>query len=135
MGAGTGVPAFEGQLSDWRTFRARLVEGEQSSTLRVPSTFKEGEWAHFLHKVEEGCCLIAEPTYIWPRSFAHLQHAVVLITDLNDVGVKGLLLTRPTNYFVGDQISVLGRVGRECVFCYPAFGSEIRIPCNMVGTY
>lgn len=118
-GAGAGATAFEGQLSgaDWRAYRAWLIETERagrdglvtSSDSAAPST----EWAHEVPCVEVGSCLVANRRYKWPKSFEHLDSAVVLVTDVAESGLTGLLLTRPSNYFVGDQESVYGRVGRE----------------------
>lgn len=101
---------------DWRLFRAHLIAAQRTNLPSLyhshPSLEDSRQWAHPLPSVEVGAILIANPSHKWPRNFAHLDHAVVLITDITQTGVSGILLNRPTRYTVGKHAAVLGRVGK-----------------------
>lgn len=101
---------------DWRVFRAHLVAADRARLTALyhshPSLISSPTWAHPLPAVEVGAVLLARSNHKWPRNFAHLDHAVVLVTDVTDAGVSGLLLNRPTKYTVGAHASVLARVGK-----------------------
>lgn len=104
-------------MAGWRAFRAHLFAAErvgvQACAHELAGAAAGALWAHELPAVELGACLMANPRHRWPRSFAHLDAAVVLITDVTPAGVTGLLLNRQTKYTVADQASVVGRVGKE----------------------
>lgn len=102
--ANEGLP----QLSDWRDVRARLVAAETATT-HLPTC-----WAHRLAVPEVGSILLANATHSWPDAVGYLNHAVVLVTQLEEGGgVSGFILNRPTGARVVESRGVLGRVGKE----------------------
>lgn len=80
---------------DWRSFRARLVQTEQTTTpAGEPST---KEWAHEVPFVEAGCLLIASPEhFVGEHSCSFFANSVVLVlTHHSDKGTVGVILNRP----------------------------------------
>lgn len=84
---------FRASLSDWRTFRARLVQSSQtlsSTTL----------WAHPTPLLEPGTLLIAHPLHLSsPPSF--FTNSIILLISHSSSASIGLILNRP----VCDSIS------------------------------
>lgn len=87
--------------ADWRSFRARLVAGEQS--LRPEKTSKVSDqppaisignkWAHPIHEPEKGCLLIATEKLDGVHIF---ERTVVLLLSTGPVGPTGVILNRPS---------------------------------------
>lgn len=111
--ADTPKPSEIPSTPDWRSFRAHLAAYEKLN--RAPSFHSalrhDHPWAHRQQHVEKGTVLLAAPSHTWPSTFSHLSRAVILITDVNESAVTGLLLNRPTRYTVRQHRSVLARVG------------------------
>lgn len=117
-GPDTSAPTPQDNLlSDWRSFRAHLIAADKANVTTFHHTHpslasqQPSLWAHKMPFVERGCCLLAKRGYKWPSSFAHLNSAVILITDVTDGAVSGILLNRPTRFHVANHASVLARVG------------------------
>ncbi|MFS7970898.1 hypothetical protein Hanom_Chr09g00826311 [Helianthus anomalus] len=93
--------------TDWRSFRARLVAGEQafsseeSSPLDNPNTMADqppsisigDKWAHAIHEPEKGCLLIATEKMDGVHIF---ERTVVLLLSTDNVGPMGVILNRPS---------------------------------------
>ncbi|KAI3776988.1 hypothetical protein L1987_46781 [Smallanthus sonchifolius] len=93
--------------ADWRSFRARLVAGEQAfssqessptnkpnSMLSLsPSTSIGDKWAHAIHEPEKGCLLIATEILDGVHIF---ERTVVLLLSTGPVGPTGIILNRPS---------------------------------------
>ncbi|KAH6830378.1 PPR containing protein [Perilla frutescens var. hirtella] len=92
--------------SDWRSFRARLVAGEQASPLKELSAAAEydgatcllpitigDKWAHTIHEPEKGCLLIATEKLDGVHIF---ERTVILLLSTGPVGPTGLILNRPS---------------------------------------
>lgn len=122
----SAAPAEGRTTSDWRAFRAHLLatyrlqrptHHHESALFDSVQAHEDGEsdkvWAHRLPHVEVGACLVADSRHQWPKSFAHLKRAVVVVTDVRPTGLSGLLLNRPTRFTVATHASVLARVGKE----------------------
>lgn len=116
--------------SDWRSFRAHLAAStrahtipwhhNESSTISTSSSSSLSSisttWAHAIPQPEVGACLVARPSHIWPRAFAHLDRSVILLTEhctSSSRGTTGLLLTRPTGHTVCTLASARARAGSE----------------------
>ncbi|XP_039146279.1 UPF0301 protein Plut_0637 [Dioscorea cayenensis subsp. rotundata] len=94
---------------DWRSFRARLVAGEQASRIAMPPTstpaldanedqnstpFSIGDkWAHPLHEPEKGCLLIATEKLNGVHIF---ERTVILLLSTGPIGPSGIILNRPS---------------------------------------
>ncbi|KAJ0973762.1 hypothetical protein J5N97_015727 [Dioscorea zingiberensis] len=94
--------------SDWRSFRARLVAGEQASRIAMPPTtltpdatgdqnstpFTIGDkWAHTLHEPEKGCLLVATEKLNGVHIF---ERTVILLLSAGPLGLSGIILNRPS---------------------------------------
>ncbi|KAJ0973792.1 hypothetical protein J5N97_015757 [Dioscorea zingiberensis] len=94
--------------SDWRSFRARLVAGEQASRIAMPPTtlapdatgdqnstpFTIGDkWAHTLHEPEKGCLLVATEKLNGVHIF---ERTVILLLSAGSLGLLGIILNRPS---------------------------------------
>ncbi|KAF7803036.1 UPF0301 protein [Senna tora] len=89
---------------DWRSFRARLVAGEQLQTTSydpsdadpdaVANPIAIGEkWAHLIHEPEKGCLLIATEKLDGVHIF---ERTVVLLLSNGPLGPSGIILNRPS---------------------------------------
>ncbi|KAK3026229.1 hypothetical protein RJ639_040514 [Escallonia herrerae] len=93
---------------DWRSFRARLVAGEQAIKPEEPSSVVDPDvveddqppsislgdkWAHAIHEAEKGCLLIASEKLDGVHIF---ERTVVLILSTGPVGPTGIILNRPS---------------------------------------
>lgn len=93
--------------ADWRSFRARLVAGEQAfssqessptndldmAVNQPPSIPISDKWAHALHEPEKGCLLIATEKLDGVHIF---ERTVVLLLSTGPVGPTGIILNRPS---------------------------------------
>lgn len=91
--------------ADWRSFRARLVAGEQSlrpeETSADPDTVSDqptaisigNKWVHPIHEPEKGCLLIATEKLDGVHIF---ERTVVLLLSIGPVGPTGVILNRPS---------------------------------------
>lgn len=95
--------------SDWRSFRAKLVAGEQvfrsqeepsSSTVDLdtvvdhpPSISIGDKWAHTIHEPEKGCLLIATEKLDGVHIF---ERTVILLLSTGPLGPSGIILNRPS---------------------------------------
>lgn len=93
--------------ADWRSFRARLVAGEQAfssqesspnsdldTTMNGPPSVSIGDkWAHAIHEPEKGCLLIATEKLDGVHIF---ERTVVLLLSMGPVGPTGIILNRPS---------------------------------------
>ncbi|KAI3784881.1 hypothetical protein L1987_43989 [Smallanthus sonchifolius] len=93
--------------ADWRSFRARLVAGEQavssqeslptndSNTMvnQLSSVSLGDKWAHAIHEPEKGCLLIATKKLDGVHIF---ERTVVLLLSTGPVGPTGIILNRPS---------------------------------------
>lgn len=94
--------------ADWRSFRARLVAGEQSSRpeenassvvdpdipVDRPTPVSIGnKWAHTIHEPEKGCLLIATEKLNGVHIF---ERTVVLLLSTGPIGPTGIILNRPS---------------------------------------
>ncbi|KAJ9562237.1 hypothetical protein OSB04_007397 [Centaurea solstitialis] len=93
--------------ADWRSFRARLVAGEQAfpsqepspttdpnTTLNQPPSVSLGDkWAHAIPEPEKGCLLIATEKLDGVHIF---ERTVVLLLSTGPVGPTGIILNRPS---------------------------------------
>lgn len=93
--------------SDWRSFRARLVAGEQalssqeSSPSNDPDTMINqptsvpisNKWVHAIHEPEKGCLLIATEKLDGVHIF---EKTVVLLLSTGPVGPTGIIINRPS---------------------------------------
>lgn len=102
--------------SDWRSFRARLVAGEQASSLAGPATFDQGrtplpppaavlgdKWAHLIHKPERGCLLLATDKLDGVHIF---ERTVILLLSVGPLGPTGVILNRPSLMSIKESPSV-----------------------------
>ncbi|WJX75274.1 hypothetical protein P8452_58823 [Trifolium repens] len=93
--------------SDWRTFRAKLVAGEQLlkpdslSSITNPDTVVDhsplitigDKWAHIIHEPERGCLLIATEKLDGVHIF---ERTVILLLSNGPIGPSGIILNRPS---------------------------------------
>ncbi|KAI3726139.1 hypothetical protein L1987_65936 [Smallanthus sonchifolius] len=93
--------------ADWRSFRARLVAGEQAvssqeslptddSNIMVnqpPLVSLGDKWAHAIHEPEKGCLLIVTKKLDGVHIF---ERTVVLLLSTDPVGPTGIILNRPS---------------------------------------
>lgn len=89
--------------ADWRSFRARLVAGEQalsstdpSSTVvnyQTPQVTLGDKWVHTIHEPEKGCLLIATEKLDGVHIF---ERTVILLLSTGPVGPYGIILNRPS---------------------------------------
>ncbi|PWA83689.1 hypothetical protein CTI12_AA160120 [Artemisia annua] len=93
--------------ADWRSFRARLVAGEQAfrsqessptndpdMAMNQPPSIPMGDkWAHAIHEPEKGCLLIATEKLDGVHIF---ERTVVLLLSTGPVGPTGIILNRPS---------------------------------------
>lgn len=93
--------------ADWRSFRAKLVAGEQTSRAEKP--FSEADldtvvdhppsitigdkWAHAIHEPERGCLLIATEKLDGVHIF---ERTVILVLSTGPLGPSGIILNRPS---------------------------------------
>jgi putative AlgH/UPF0301 family transcriptional regulator len=92
--------------TDWRLFRAKLVEKEALPVMSVPSMEKvntesakdrgdgSGLWAHRVSHVEPGCLLVARPESFAGDSDAYFAEAVIFIMNHGENGTLGLVLNK-----------------------------------------
>jgi putative transcriptional regulator len=92
--------------TDWRLFRAKLVEKEASPIMTVPNMEKvtlenakdrgdgSGLWAHRVSHVEPGCLLVARPESFAGDSDAYFAEAVIFIMNHGEHGSLGLVLNK-----------------------------------------
>lgn len=90
--------------TDWRSFRARLVAGEQATgpsaslapeaadQITTPPTLSD-RWAHPLHGPEKGCLLIATEKLDGVHIF---ERTVILVLSAGPIGPSGVILNRPS---------------------------------------
>ena len=89
---------------DWRSFRARLVAGEEASRreeLEEPSSLVVDhpdssigdKWVHTIHEPEKGCLLIATEKLDGVHIF---ERTVILLLSTGPVGPTGVILNRPS---------------------------------------
>ncbi|KAI0493240.1 hypothetical protein KFK09_027516 [Dendrobium nobile] len=74
--------------SDWRSFRARLVAGEQASCNSAGD-----RWVHRLHEPEKGCILIATEKLDGVHIF---ERAIILLISTGPLCPTGVILNRPS---------------------------------------
>ncbi|CAL5191168.1 unnamed protein product [Lathyrus oleraceus] len=93
--------------TDWRTFRAKLVAGEQllnpellssvtnpDTVMDQPSLITIGDkWAHIIHEPERGCLLIATEKLDGVHIF---ERTVILLLSNGPIGPSGIILNRPS---------------------------------------
>ncbi|KAL8234025.1 hypothetical protein R6Q59_020125 [Mikania micrantha] len=93
--------------ADWRSFRARLVAGEQTYSSQESSLTNDpislvnqspsipigDKWAHVIHEPEKGCLLIATEKLDGVHIF---ERTVVLLLSMDPVGPTGIILNRPS---------------------------------------
>ncbi|XP_061365971.1 uncharacterized protein LOC133309229 [Gastrolobium bilobum] len=94
--------------ADWRSFRAKLVAGEQlikpeepSSSVNDPDTVVDqpplitvgDKWAHIIHEPERGCLLIASEKLDGVHIF---ERTVILLLSTGPLGPSGIILNRPS---------------------------------------
>lgn len=119
--------------SDWRTFRARLVAGEQApaessdlsqatSGSRVPTITLGKCWAHPLHAPEAGCLLIATDKLDGQIDF---ERTVILLlrsgSNKPREGPFGVILNRPTSQTIKEldhENRTLTGVFGDCEYFY-----------------
>ncbi|KAK7295419.1 hypothetical protein RJT34_18327 [Clitoria ternatea] len=92
---------------DWRSFRAKLVAGEQlvrpeeASSLNDLDTVVDhppfitigDKWAHIIHEPEKGCLLIATEKLDGVHIF---ERTVILLLSTGPLGPTGIILNRPS---------------------------------------
>ncbi|XP_074574693.1 uncharacterized protein LOC141831175 [Curcuma longa] len=86
--------------SDWRSFRARLVAGEQATSvdrgltpLPPPAVALGDKWAHLIHEPERGCLLLATDKLDGVHIF---ERTVILLLSVGPLGPTGVILNRPS---------------------------------------
>ncbi|XP_057436048.1 uncharacterized protein LOC130728561 [Lotus japonicus] len=93
--------------ADWRSFRAKLVAGEQILKPEVPYTVTDPDtvvdpsplitigdkWAHIIHEPERGCLLIATEKLDGVHIF---ERTVILLLATGPIGPSGIILNRPS---------------------------------------
>ncbi|KAG5001126.1 hypothetical protein JHK87_022198 [Glycine soja] len=91
--------------SDWRSFRAKLVAGEQltrhveevndlDTVVDHPPLITIGDkWAHVIHEPENGCLLIATEKLDGVHIF---ERTVILLLSTGPLGPSGIILNRPS---------------------------------------
>jgi len=117
VGAGSGdddtssdlAAPYAGMGTDWREFRARLVQQERASAgpgedrLRSSSEAEarpSGMWAHAIPGPEQGCLLIAHPL-MFTNNQTYFHQAVLFVFSHADTGTVGLILNKPTKFVLG----------------------------------
>lgn len=78
--------------TDWRSFRAKLVNRTSNTTGDV--------WAHSLPHPEKGCLLLSHPI-MFTHSQTYFYQAVILVWAHDETGSAGLILNAPTQHTVG----------------------------------
>ena len=117
--------------SDWRTFRARLVAGEQtsvtdpnqvSSGTSIPAITLGKSWAHPLHAPEAGCLLVATDKLDGQIDF---ERTVILLlrsgSNKPREGPFGVILNRPTSQTIKEldhENKTLSNVFGNCEYFY-----------------
>ncbi|KAG6507663.1 UPF0301 protein TC_0483-like [Zingiber officinale] len=97
--------------SDWRSFRARLVAGEQAITsldrgltpLPPPAVALGDKWAHLIHEPERGCLLLATDKLDGVHIF---ERTVILLLSVGPLGPTGVILNRPSLMSIKETPSV-----------------------------
>lgn len=93
--------------TDWRSFRAKLVAGEQllrsedPTSVNNPDTVVDhpplitigDKWAHIIHEPERGCLLIATEKLDGVHIF---ERTVILLLSMGPLGPLGIILNRPS---------------------------------------
>lgn len=59
-------------------------------------------WAHPIARPEVGCILIAHPLMFNDNAQSYFSQAVIFIYAHEESGSAGLILNRPTQYFVSE---------------------------------
>lgn len=78
--------------SDWRSFRARLVAGEQPPC-GIAGAAAGDRWVHRLHESEKGCLLIATEKLDGAHIF---DRAIILLVSTGPLSPTGVILNRPS---------------------------------------
>ncbi|XP_020219323.1 uncharacterized protein LOC109802386 [Cajanus cajan] len=92
---------------DWRSFRAKLVAGEQlirpeevspvsdldTVVDHAPLVTIGDKWAHVIHEPEKGCLLIATEKLDGVHIF---ERTVILLLSTGPLGPSGIILNRPS---------------------------------------
>jgi len=92
---------------DWRSFRAKLVAGEQLQRPEEVSKVNDldtvvdppppitmaDKWAHVIHEPEKGCLLIATEKLDGVHIF---ERTVILLLSTGPIGPSGIILNRPS---------------------------------------
>lgn len=93
---------------DWRSFRAKLVAGEQLIRPEEASSVSDldtvvdhssslitigDKWAHVIHEPEKGCLLIATEKLDGVHIF---ERTVILLLSTGPLGPTGIILNRPS---------------------------------------
>lgn len=111
--------------ADWRSFRARLVAGEESLraeekasscvvdhpdiVVDQPTPISIGnKWTHTIHEPEKGCLLIATEKLNGVHIF---ERTVVLLLSTGPVGPTGIILNRPSLMSIKEMRSTALDVG------------------------
>ena len=96
---------------DWRAFRAQLVQSESTGSI---STDKKSTWAYDSGDyVEPGSIIISIPSSdpraddIDALNNQCYRKSIVLVLDVNDDFIQGIMLNRPTNIRVADGMKFL----------------------------
>ncbi|MQM00382.1 hypothetical protein Taro_033122 [Colocasia esculenta] len=100
-------------VSDWRSFRARLVAAERAAArAEVADEIEEtpavlaplgDKWAHTLHEPEKGCLLIATERLDGVHIF---ERTVILLLSAGPAGTTGVILNRPSLMSIKETRSV-----------------------------
>ncbi|KAI3865800.1 hypothetical protein MKX03_015892 [Papaver bracteatum] len=103
--------------ADWRSFRAKLVTGERSSTPPGISNMKmnhkpveehhatnENSWAHILEEPEKGCLLIATEKLDGVNIF---KGTVMLILSIDSQFSTGIILNKPSSMTISTVIDTM----------------------------
>ncbi|KAG2442426.1 hypothetical protein HXX76_002512 [Chlamydomonas incerta] len=89
---------YLGSQSDWREFRAKLVSQSRG---QGPASTSADEWAHIIPKPEKGALLLAHPL-LFQNSQTYFHRAAILLLEHGDTGSYGVILNRPSTYFIRD---------------------------------
>ncbi|KAL4582028.1 hypothetical protein LXL04_006565 [Taraxacum kok-saghyz] len=92
--------------ADWRSFRARLVAGEQALTSQEfspttnPNLLNQSpivpigdKWVHAIHEPEKGCLLVATEKLNGVHIF---EKTVILLLSTGPIGPTGIIINRPS---------------------------------------
>ncbi|KAG7033195.1 hypothetical protein SDJN02_07249, partial [Cucurbita argyrosperma subsp. argyrosperma] len=97
----------DGDDTDWRSFRAKLIANQKLATPQISSSFVNldtvvdhppsvsigDKWAHVIHEPEKGCLLIASEKLDGVHIF---ERTVVLVLSNGAMGPSGVILNRPS---------------------------------------